>query len=234
MRRQRRSNALRTNENELSGVVSHRTSSIFNSYVVRTKRKRQPISADNQKNNKLVEQEDGSSLQEDFRQLSVQDEEDEWPFLAPNTVHDSDDELEQETNTGQNDTEMIETPDAYLSNSRGGSSNENNEKSADTQFATQNNNTLPLVPTVTNLDNISANEQYIVHVLKSGLKYAASWTSLVSFLSTHGRTRFPKELYQIYRESIITSSDNNKKLLSYSTSRTARSQYFNGHCLSKT
>ena len=223
MRRQRRSNALRTNENELSGLVSQRTSSLFNSYVVRTKRNRQPISADNQNNNNLVDHGDDSLLQEHFRHLSVQHEEDEWPFLAPSHLHESDDELEEETNNDRNDTEMVETP---------ASSNDNHEKSADTQFATQNN-TLPLVLTVTNLDNISANEQYIVHVLQSGLKYAASWSGLVSFLSTHGRTRFPKELYQIYRETVITSSDNNKKLLSYSTSRQTQSKYFNGHCFPK-
>ena len=209
--------------------MNRRTSAIFNSYVVRTKRNRQGVSADVPNSDNYLKEGHDPLLQEGLRNLSVQDEQEEWPYLAPINARNSDDEREDDNE--ENDTDVVENSNPPLSTSHGGSSNDH-VNSADAQIETQNN-TSSGVPTVSNIYNISSNEPYIIHVLQSGLKYAASWSSLVSFLSTHGRTRFPKELYQIYNETIMTSSDNNQKLLSYSTTRQGQSNYFNSHCFPK-
>lgn len=66
--------------------------------------------------------------------------------------------------------------------------------------------------------------------LKKGLKYAASWGNLLSFISVTGRTRFPKAHYKILQEAVDTSSHSGETMLSYSSTRDNQNYYFNNFC----
>lgn len=81
--------------------------------------------------------------------------------------------------------------------------------------------------------NEKETNSHAAFILSKGLKYAASWDSLLSFLCVTGRIRFSRELYAIFRDSLQSVSDNSTNLLSYSSARDNQTIYFNGHCFPK-
>ena len=66
--------------------------------------------------------------------------------------------------------------------------------------------------------------------LKKGLHYAASWASVLAFLSVTGRTRHSRDQYFILESAVRTASDDADNMLSYSSVRENQTKYFDQHC----
>ncbi len=83
-----------------------------------------------------------------------------------------------------------------------------------------------------NTDQTTAHqrEEKLIKLMSKGLKYAASWSNVLSFLSVTGRTRFSREQYKIFQDAIKSSSNSADNLLSYSSVRENQTKYFNMTC----
>lgn len=66
--------------------------------------------------------------------------------------------------------------------------------------------------------------------IRRGMKYAVSWSSVLSFLSVTGRIRFSRDQYWVMNSAIKTSSAESSNMLSYSSARQNQTSYFTNSC----
>lgn len=208
--RRRRSNPLRTNPNEQFLVVDDDVTNQFNTYVNSNKRNKSSSSADAEIES--TSRQEHTQPPQIFQQVNNNEVSEQWPYLAP---HDDD----------NNHLPICDTPEDEERDPTA------EEASALNQQNTAGNITLhhhTSIPTVHNIDS-SANYPYIVAVFRKGLKYAASWANILSFLCVHGRSRVSREIYILFQE-LLSNSKDDKQLMAYSSARGVLSSYFNGHC----
>ena len=242
-KKRRRSN--RASGTDLPREITARASNAFSSYLNRRKRSRpsapeiqpqgnqSPLSADElPQPTPVPPRAEGSNPI-----IDIPDEVyDAQQLHANHTSEQHKPNLTQGTNNIEDDHDGIATllrPEIDNEIEAGEESLENNHEESENN---ENTHTLPSQSQHDNPNSTANNPTDIpslVKHLKKGLKYTASWSSLLSFITVTGRTRFPKAHYKVLQEAIETSSHSAETILSYSSTRENQNSYFNNFCFPK-